>query len=596
MFYENGNAALPIEPLYDSISPRAPHSRCLSALLQKDIRSCLGIAQPLIAANGGRTLNTLKTQDEVGNLTGYDDGTTSASYAYDANNRKTGETVNYGPFAKSYAYTYTPNGQKATFTGPDGQIVRYGYDANNQLNSIELPVGAMVVNSYAWRAPGKWTLPGGVTQERQYDPLLRPTGIRVRDQAGNTLIDYLYTYDDAGNIATKQSEHGRYDYSYDALNRLVQADNPTLADEAYTYDGVGNRTTDTNRPGAWNYSTGNRLTGIGSQTGFTYDANGSLVQKTDNGTTTDYQYNRENRLSRISRNGSTVASYGYDPFGRRLWKEAGGQRIYFLYSEEGLVAEFDNSGTIIRAYGYESDGVWGTDPVYQKTGGQYYFYQNDHLGTPQKLVGTNGAVVWSAKYRAFGEALLDGSYAVENPLRFPGQYYDSETGLHYNGRRYFDPLLGRFITSDPIGLDANTLNTYAYVDNNPINWFDPNGLEKRGRNRSRPRGPGVDTSACSYYSEACSKYGCGYYCYWAPLICRTADYNPLFKRDPTATTQNLNCVRKCLVREDKKKHDEKAANCQDGCLTDEEIDAYHTDCFRECGINPEIYPGVGIFN
>ena len=413
--------------------------------------------------------------DEIGNLTGYNDGTTSGSYVYDANNRKIGATVNYGAFTKTLAYTYTANGLKASFTGPDGVVVRYGYDANNQLNSVQLPVGAMVVNRYTWIAPTKWTFPGGVTQEKQYDPLLRPTGISVKDQASNTLLDYVYAYDDVGNIDTKQSEHGLYDYSYDSLNRVTQADNPTLPDEVYAYDGVGNRMTDNNRPGTWTYNTDNQLTGIGSQSSFTYDANGSLIQKTDNGVTTEYQHNSENRLTGITRNGSTVASYYYDPFGRRLWKETNGQRTYFLYAEEGIIAEFDSSGTPIRQYGYKPDSLWGTDPIFQKTGGQYYFYQNDHLGTPQKLVGTNGAVVWSARYQAFGEAQLDGSYAIENPLRFPGQYFDQETGLHYNTARYYDPGTGRYITSDPIGLRGG-INTYTYVRNNPIIYIDPYGL------------------------------------------------------------------------------------------------------------------------
>lgn len=71
--------------------------------------------------------------------------------------------------------------------------------------------------------------------------------------------------------------------------------------------------------------------------------------------------------------------------------------------------------------------------------------------------------------------------------------------------------------------------------------------------------------------------------------------NPMFKRDPTETTENLNCVRHCLVREDKNVHDNKPP-CEDGCLTDEEIDSYHITCFIECGVNPNIYPGVGIFN
>jgi len=106
--------------------------------------------------------------------------------------------------------------------------------------------------------------------------------------------------------------------------------------------------------------------------------------------------------------------------------------------------------------------------------GQYYFYQNDHLGTPQKLTAINGAVVWSAKYNSFGEATAEVE-TIENSLRFPGQYYDRETGLHYNWHRYYDPGVGRYISADPIGL-VGGINLYIYVFGNPVNWGDPAGL------------------------------------------------------------------------------------------------------------------------
>ena len=109
-----------------------------------------------------------------------------------------------------------------------------------------------------------------------------------------------------------------------------------------------------------------------------------------------------------------------------------------------------------------------------KVGGNYYFYHNDHLGTPQKLTGVNGAVVWSAKYESFGKTTVEVE-AVESNLRFPGQYFDEETGLHYNYHRYYDPRTGRYLTPDPIGLEGG-INLFAYVNNNPINETDPLGL------------------------------------------------------------------------------------------------------------------------
>jgi len=192
-----------------------------------------------------------------------------------------------------------------------------------------------------------------------------------------------------------------------------------------------------------------------------------------------FVYDAENRLVRVEDgSGGLIAHYEYDPFGRRLWKEVNGERTYFFYADEGLIAEFDESGNEIRSYGWQPDSTWGTNPLWLKQNGKYYWYRNDHLGTPQTLVDAAGNVVWQARYTAFGKAdiLVD---TVENNLRFPGQYFDAETGLHYNYHRYYDPLTGRYTQPDPIGFAGGEVNWYAYVGNNPVSWIDPWGLQYR---------------------------------------------------------------------------------------------------------------------
>jgi RHS repeat-associated protein len=111
-----------------------------------------------------------------------------------------------------------------------------------------------------------------------------------------------------------------------------------------------------------------------------------------------------------------------------------------------------------------------------------YYAHNDHLGTPHMLSDENGISVWSAVYDPFGRATVnedvdnDGSNVTLN-FRFPGQYHDAESGLYYNYFRYYDPDTGRYITSDPIGLDGG-FNTYAYVESNPLTRIDPLGLQQ----------------------------------------------------------------------------------------------------------------------
>ncbi|MEW8000854.1 MAG: RHS repeat-associated core domain-containing protein [Candidatus Thiodiazotropha endolucinida] len=136
------------------------------------------------------------------------------------------------------------------------------------------------------------------------------------------------------------------------------------------------------------------------------------------------------------------------------------------------------AGNPIRLYGFQPDSIWTTDPIYQKTGQGYAYYQNDHLGMPQQLIQKNGAKVWGGDYRAFGELTTE-SGTWENRLRFPGQYNDQESGNFYNYFRDYDPVMGRYLQSDPIGLDGG-INTYAYVLNNPLFWIDPDGYAPRG--------------------------------------------------------------------------------------------------------------------
>ncbi len=155
-----------------------------------------------------------------------------------------------------------------------------------------------------------------------------------------------------------------------------------------------------------------------------------------------------------------------------------------MYSDEGLVGEYDAVGTEIRTYGWKPGSIWSTDPLFMKQGAKYYYYHNDHLGTPQKMTSANGAVVWAATYSSFGKATVDAPSTVINNLRFPGQYWDEETGLHYNKHRYFDAKSGRYLRSDPIGLSGE-INLYIYVLNNPLRYLDPLGLFEEDVTRMR---------------------------------------------------------------------------------------------------------------
>ncbi len=133
----------------------------------------------------------------------------------------------------------------------------------------------------------------------------------------------------------------------------------------------------------------------------------------------------------------------------------------------------------------------------------FAYFHNDHLGTPRVVTAEDGATLWKGDYNPFGkvkETLAEG-VVFEQDIRFPGQVEDRETGLYYNYYRYYQADLGRYLTSDPIGLRGG-LNTYAYVGGNPIMLIDPFGLyEWGGHRRSLSDGP--------RYGNWCGKNWCG---------------------------------------------------------------------------------------
>ena len=172
--------------------------------------------------------------------------------------------------------------------------------------------------------------------------------------------------------------------------------------------------------------------------------------------------------------GTVIATYYYDPFGRRLWKEVSWERTYFHHADEGLVAETKRTDEIERIYGNLPNSTWTTDLQFIKFDSEYYFFHNDHLGTSQKIIHSNGSVVWSLTTDSFGISKVDHEI-ISNNMRYAGQYYDHETGHHYNWNRNYVPKIGKYTTQDPIGLYGR-INLFPYVRNSPISLIDPWGL------------------------------------------------------------------------------------------------------------------------
>ncbi|HDK8956537.1 TPA: RHS domain-containing protein [Acinetobacter baumannii] len=220
-----------------------------------------------------------------------------------------------------------------------------------------------------------------------------------------------------------------------------------------------------------------------------------------------------------SRNNQYTADYRYDALGRGIQKRSKhhdtGQEQNIIYGWDGDTLAYESSADLTKHYLYEKDSfvpllqaayhhsieLHQTQDWTEKTYSIYkdplwnavkqsqgfddvWFYHCDHLGTPQEMSNQTGAIVWKAQYKAWGECkveqaksdFFENSEIISNNILFQGQYYDGETGLHYNRYRYYSPYVGRFISKDPIELLGGS-NIYVYAPS-PVGWVDPLGLER----------------------------------------------------------------------------------------------------------------------
>jgi RHS repeat-associated protein len=325
-------------------------------------------------------------------------------------------------------------------------------------------------------------------------------------------------YDAASRITSAQESGttGSRIFDYDPLDRLIHTQVPSAVYD-YSYDATGNRLTEKVASTTFNYTyptTSHRLASVSGPKArsFSYDANGSM---TGNGSQ-QFVYNSLGRLHQVITAQGTY-QYRINGLGQRVMKiPPTGNRTIFHYDENGrLLAETDGLGVVVKEF------IWhGATPVAvvlpptSTKPERIYYIHADQLNTPRVIVNNSNAVLWRWDPEPFGTALPNedvdgnGEKLVMN-IRYPGQYYDQETGLNYNNFRDYDASIGRYVQSDPIGL-AGGINTYSYVNGNPVNFVDPRGLSGKSQRYYLPNSPYIPGSPANKYwakklSELCDR-------------------------------------------------------------------------------------------
>ncbi|MBF0525442.1 MAG: RHS repeat protein [Deltaproteobacteria bacterium] len=382
----------------------------------------------------GASITRQYDQGSIGRLYKVTDSSGSTTYSYDSHGRVTQKQQVTAAVTLTTNYTYDASGRRASMTYPSGRQLAYLYDTGGHVIEIDVD-GTPLVSSITYQAFGSaasWTQGSGVsTYSRTFDQDGRVAGINI---GANPTINY--TYDAAGRITG-------------IIDSNEVRPNLTAGVTSYSVSGGSNQILARSGPAAQTY---------------TYDAAGNLI---NDGTNT-YTYDARGRLVQVTA-GSNTTSYAINGLGQRVSK-TGAATTIFAYDEAGhLIGGYDATGNVVQ------ETVWlGSLPVGVLKPGALYYVNPDHLGAPRSIIDASGATVWKWDKDLFGNGAPTGTLTYN--LRFPGQYFDSETGLYYNMARDYSPSLGRYIQSDPIGLRGG-VNTYAYVGGNPVNWVDPEGLQ-----------------------------------------------------------------------------------------------------------------------
>lgn len=292
----------------------------------------------------------------------------------------------------------------------------------------------------------------------------------------------VYTRDAEGEILAIREGADSSVFSHDAAGQLIGATRNGLVTESYLYDANGNRTSSHRHP---DYVTGvaNRLNQAGPWS-LAYDHEGNLLTKSNAVTGVHFQFlwDHRNRLTRVQREdpntpgNSVVIQYRYDPLDRRIAVIRDGQTTWTYFDGQQPLVDFIGQETTPVAVHYSGEKL---DELYAlwRRGEGLHWVLTDHLGTPRRVLNTNGVEVAFLQYDSFGNPLSVSGTSSNAPGRFAfaGREWEPDTGLYYNRARYYDPELGRFLQEDPLGFAAGDPNLYRYVFNRPLTITDPTG-------------------------------------------------------------------------------------------------------------------------
>jgi RHS repeat-associated protein len=417
--------------------------------------------------------------DGIGRLTAASDANHTMSWTYDALGRVIGKSQIVSGVTRTVGYGYS-NADLVTIVTPAQHTLTYVYNSNHQVTSIMFNGSTTILKNVTYEPLGPvngWTWGNAATVTRSYNTdgniaQINATGVKT------------ITYDDALRIlAISDTSAGasNWGYGYDLRDDLMTAIGGGITLN-WVYDANGNRNGQVSPGVQTTYTispTSNLIASISSPLSrtYTYDAAGNVLTYS---TVTATYYDR-GRLKTLG-NGSTTETLIYNALGQMIQTSGGAAgTVLYMYDESGhLIGEYNGSGNLIE------ETVWlGDIPVatVQPNGSGLAIYdiETDHLNTPRQITAATAAntQMWTWFSDPFGTTAPNtnpaGAGSFVYNLRFPGQIYDPQAGLQQNYFRDYDPAVGRYVESDPIGLASGSMSTYSYALRDPVSYEDPTG-------------------------------------------------------------------------------------------------------------------------
>lgn len=356
-------------------------------------------------------------------------------------------------------YSYNVAAGKRTLTYPSGMKVVEQLNARDLITSILQNGDEVVTMNY--NAAGQKTTQGyanGITTTYGYNE----NGWLSSIVADHDIMNLRMTYDAIGNMTERKdvlNADRTESYGYDVISQLISFKRGTTVDKSYQFDLLGNRIRTLENGVATNYTSNNvnAYTAITGGLSFTpqYDDNGNMLN--DDKHTYAYDYN--NKLVSVDQ---TVGTYKYDALGRRIAKN----NTLFYYVGDQMVEEVADSATTSYLYGNNID-----EALQMQKGSETYYFHSDYQNSILTITDNNTKNTNVLSYDVYGKPVL-GTF---NILQFTGREYDLESNLYFVRFRMFHPIIGRFMSKDPMGY-IDSMNDYAYVLNNPASLTDPFGL------------------------------------------------------------------------------------------------------------------------